>query len=108
GRRVRDVAIMLGAIVGEDARDPATKEIAGKSQADYTKFLDADGLRGARIGIARRMFRGRGKASQVIDQAIARIKELGAVLIDPLDIPSQGKLGNAEHEVLLYEFKHNM
>jgi amidase len=108
GRSVRDVAILLGAIVGEDPRDPATKESAGKSHNDYTKFLDADGLRGARIGIARRMFRGRGKASQAIDAAIARMKELGAVLIDPLDIPSQGKLGNAEHEVLLYEFKHGI
>ena len=61
GRSVRDVAMMLGAIVGEDSRDPATKESAGKSHTDYTKFLDADGLRGARIGIPRRMFRGAGR-----------------------------------------------
>src|SRR4029453_3662645 len=52
-RTVRDAAILLGALTGVDPRDPATAASAGKSQTDYTQFLDADGFKGARIGVTR-------------------------------------------------------
>jgi amidase len=105
GRTVRDVAILLGAIAGPDDRDLATAESRDKSHRDYTQFLDAGGLRGARIGLPRQFFRTNGKARPVIDAAIHALKDAGAVVIDPVDLPGWGALGGASYEVMLYEFK---
>src|SRR3984957_14247902 len=55
-RTVRDVAILLGAMAGVDPQDPATSASQNKSSTDYTRFLDPNGLRGARLGIARKFF----------------------------------------------------
>ena len=55
-RTVRDAAILLNALAGADPRDTATAESKGKIAADYTRFLDPNGLRGARIGVARKYF----------------------------------------------------
>ncbi|HEX4796815.1 MAG TPA: amidase [Humisphaera sp.] len=104
-RSVRDAAILLGALAGVDPRDSVTEESRGKSHADYTQFLDADGLRGARLGIARRTIRGNAKARAVIEAAIETLKKMGAVLIDPADIPAQNRLGSSEGDLLQYEFK---
>jgi amidase len=104
-RTVRDAAILLGALTGVDPRDEATQTSAGKSHTDYTQFLDENGLRGARIGVARRMFRVNAKAKMVIDAAIEMLKQHGAILIDPADVPNQNRIGGAEGELLSYEFK---
>jgi len=104
-RSVRDAAIMLGALAGVDPRDPVTEESQGKFHKDYTQFLDADGLRGARLGIVRRQNRGSPKARAVIDVAIETLKKMGAVLIDPVDIPGQNRIGSSEGDLLQYEFK---
>jgi amidase len=104
-RSVRDAAILLGVLVGVDPHDPATQASDGKSHVDYTKYLDPDGLRGARIGVVRRMMRGSARARAVIDAALEKLKSLGAILIDPADIPSQAKIGGAENDLLQYEFK---
>src|SRR6201998_514915 len=55
-RTLRDAAILLGALTGVDPEDSYTSDSQGKSSADYTKFLDANGLKGARIGVARKYF----------------------------------------------------
>src|SRR5258706_14678377 len=102
-RSVRDAAILLGALAGVDGRDAATEEGRGKSHADYTQFLDADGLRGARLGIARRMIRGNARARAVIEAAIETLKKMGAVLVDPAEIPAQNRIGAAEGDLLQYE-----
>ena len=61
-RTGQDAAIMLGAMIGKDKSDAITSD-ASKGQKDYTKFLDKDGLRGARIGVARQFF---GKDEKVL------------------------------------------
>lgn len=104
-RTVEDAAILLGAMTGEDARDTATAASAGKAHTDYTSFLNRDGLRGARIGVARRFFTYHRQMEQLMKPALARMAELGAELIDPLEFPSVSELGRFENEVLLYEFK---
>jgi amidase len=104
-RTVTDVAIVLGAIAGPDERDPATAASEGKSHRDYTQFLDKDGLRGARIGVPRQMFRGGSLATPVYEAAIETLKKAGAILIDPVNIPSLSRLGDAEFQVMLYEYK---
>src|SRR5215468_9433331 len=104
-RTVTDAAILLGALTGIDSRDDATKASAGKSLVDYTKSLDANGLKGARIGVHRKAFGFNDAVDKLIQDCLDIIKSRGATVIDPADIPTQGKFDDSELEVLLYEFK---
>src|SRR6185369_4990366 len=107
-RTVTDAAILLGALTGEDARDPMTKESRGKAATDYTKFLDREGLRGMRIGIARKHFGFSDRVDKLMNDHIAAMKQLGAVFVDPADVPTTGKFDASEFDVLLYEFKADL
>jgi amidase len=107
-RTVADAAAVLGALVGMDPRDVASEMGAGKGHRDYTQFLDRDGLRGARIGVARKNFSANTRANKVLNEAIEAMKQAGAEIIDPADLPTHGKFGAAEHEVMLYEFKADL
>jgi amidase len=107
-RTVTDAVTLLGALTGIDSRDDATKTSAGKSFTDYTKFLDADGLRGARIGIHRKGFGFNDGVDKLVNDCIDIIKKRGAIVVDPADIPTQGKFDDSELEVLLYEFKADL
>ena len=107
-RTVTDAAILLGALAGVDARDPDTKASAGKSFADYTRFLDANGFKGARIGIHRKAFGFNDAVDKLINDCIEIIKKRGATIVDPADIPTHGKFDDSELEVLLYEFKTDL
>jgi amidase len=107
-RTVTDAAILLGALAGIDPRDEATGDSRGKAQADYTRFLNLNGLRGARIGVARRSFRANSPAAKVYDATLATLKELGAVLVDPADEQALNRAGANEGTVLQYEFKHGL
>lgn len=107
-RSVADAALILGIIAGPDPRDLATAASADHVQADYTRFLDADGLRGARIGVARQKFTGYHPGlDAAFEQAIAVMRDHGATIIDPADIPTIGDaaMRTAELEVLQYELK---
>ena len=107
-RTVSDAAILLNALAGIDPRDQATNESRGKAAADYTKFLDKDGLRGMRLGIARKHFGFNERVDKLMGDLLAEMKRLGAVLVDPADIPTTGKFDDSELEVLLYEFKADL
>ena len=102
-RTVTDVAILLGALTGVDPRDEATEASRGRELSDYTRFLDPQGLRGARLGVARSFFSAAAPAAAVLEAALDRMKELGATLVDFSD--DIGKGGEYEDEVLEYEFK---
>jgi len=107
-RTVTDAAILLGALSGVDPRDDATKASAGKSLVDYTKSLDANGLKGARIGVHRKGFGFNDAVDKLMNDCIDIIKRRGATVIDPADIPTAGKFDDSEMEVLLYEFKADL
>ena len=107
-RSVADAAILLGAMTGVDARDAATAGSRGKVPADYTRFLDPAGLKGARIGVARDFFGTNDRLDRVVTEAIAAMKDAGAVVIDPVKIAHHDKLSDSEIEVLLYEFKADL
>ena len=108
-RTVADAAILLGAIVGSDPRDPATAAGRDLGRVDYTPFLDPRGLRGARIGVAREGFFGySSEADQLVDEALRAMEDAGAVLVDPADLPHRGEYGDSEYTVLLYEFKNDL
>ncbi len=107
-RCVADAAALLGVLTGTDPRDPATNESAGKTLKDYTKFLDKDGLKGARIGVARKFFGFNDRVDQLMNQAIDVLKQNGAVIVDPADVPNVGKYDDTEFEVFLYELKADL
>ena len=110
-RTVADAAALLSAIAGIDPRDPITQESEGKYVTDYTQFLDANGLRGARIGIARQKYFGYSpKADAIAHTAIEQMRERGAIIIDNADIPTAQQMASSESEmtVLLFEFKADL
>ncbi len=107
-RTVTDAAILLGALTGIDANDAMTKPSAGKSFTDYTQFLNKDGLRGARLGVARKYFGFNDAVDKLLNNRIAEMKSMGAVIVDPADIPTSGKFDDSELEVLMYEFKADL
>jgi amidase len=107
-RTVRDAAIVLGALAGVDPEDDATKNENRKSFADYTQFLDTEGLKGARIGIVRKYFGFHPGVDAVMEQALDVLKNKGAVLVDPADVDTIGKFDTTEMTVLLYELKADM
>lgn len=106
-RTVRDAAILLGAMAVADPHDVATAQ-RGKSYGDYTRFLDPNGLRGARIGVARKYFGFNDAVDGLMNDLIAVMKQQGAVMIDPADLESHGKFGDSEFTVLLYELKADL
>ena len=105
-RTVADAATLLGALTGVDRRDKATRKSEGRARSDYTKFLREDGLRGARIGVWREGGFGTSEETDaIIEDAIDALRDAGARIIDPANIPNAGELGDPEFTVLLYEFK---
>ena len=107
-RTVSDAAILLGALADTDPDDAATSQSSAKAQRDYTRFLDPDGLRGVRLGIARNFFGFHPAVDLLMDSALAELKRRGAELIDPVPVPKPPELDAAELEVLRYEMKADL
>ncbi|MGD8327873.1 MAG: amidase [Acidobacteriota bacterium] len=106
-RTVADAAAVLGALTGVDPRDDATSASEGRAQNDYTQFLDADGLRGARIGVARNFFGFHERVDALMEEAIDAMRRQGAEVVDPVEL-RLGDAGDASYQVLLYEFKADL
>jgi amidase len=104
-RSVRDAALMLGVMAGLDAADPASTAVGKRFESDYARYVDADGLRGARVGIARKFFADSAPLNGFLDHCVDLLKAAGATIVDPADLPMHGSTGGPEQEVLLYEFK---
>src|SRR5215211_2415261 len=107
-RTVADAAILLGAMTGVDGQDPATRGSKKRSASNYTKFLDRDGLIGARIGVARNMAGTNPRVIKIFEHCIEVLKHLGALIVDPVDVPKFDKLEKNELDVLHYEFKADL
>ena len=107
-RTVTDAAILLAAMSGMDPRDPVTETMPLQALNGYSKFLDPNGLRGARIGVQRKSHGFNDAVDKLMHDSIDVLKRLGAIVIDPADIPTQGKFDDSEFEVLLYEFKADL
>ncbi|MGB7203479.1 MAG: amidase [Pyrinomonadaceae bacterium] len=104
-RTVADAAAVLTAIDAADGSDPATT--GKREKIDYTIFLKEDGLRGARIGVARDYWGRNPVVDAVLDAALATMKKAGAILVD-VKFPNLRKFGDAEFLVLQYEFKDGL
>jgi amidase len=104
-RTVKDAAILLSSLTGTDPRDPATAESSAKAQPDYAQDLAADGLKGARIGIARTLFGFHPEVDAIMEKVILLLTREGALIVDPIDFKKSPELDGAEIEVLRFEFK---
>jgi amidase len=93
-RTVRDAASLLTALA--------------TTGQDYTTFLDPNALKGARLGVARKFFENNAPLDKLLSSLVEQLKKAGAEIIDPADLPSHGKFGEAENEVLMYELKADM
>ena len=107
-RTVRDAAVLLGVLTGVDPADSATGASAGKSYTDYTQFCDPTGLKGARIGVARKYFGFNDAVDAVMEQSLDVMKKQGATVIDPADIETLGKFDDSELLVMMYELKADL
>jgi amidase len=108
-RTVTDAAWLLAAIAGSDPRDPATKDADRHLLPDPSTFLRPDALKGARVGVVRQSLTGyHAKTDALFEQALVKLRELGAELVDPADIPHIDDYGRDESTVLHYEFKQGI
>ncbi|HSF32265.1 MAG TPA: amidase [Candidatus Tectomicrobia bacterium] len=107
-RSVADAAAVLGALTGMDARDPASGASDGHVFADYTQFLDANGLERARIGVVRQYFGVNEHVDRIVEPLIDVMRGLGAVLVDPANFANFAAFPGAQHTVLEYEFKADL
>ncbi len=107
-RTVRDAAILLGAMAGADRADSATAGSQGKSFSDYTRFLDPAGLKGARLGVVRKYFGFNDAVDALMETLLVEMKQAGAEIVDPADIPTLGKFDESELTVFVYELKADL
>jgi amidase len=108
-RTVADAAAILAAIAGRDPEDHETREADARGRRDYSASLDTCGLKGARLGVVRnRLFGNNPAADGIAETAIGAMKQQGATIVDPANIPTLGKFDDSEFEVLLFEFKADL
>jgi amidase len=109
-RTVADAAMLLGAMTGVDTVDRATRASRRHACRDYTEFLSATGLEGARLGVPRAVFFERLAAAEapVIEAALQALGGLGASLVDPADIATAREVTDFRSDVMLYEFKRDL
>ena len=104
-RTVRDAAILLGALAGPDPADPARLPIPQGNLTDYTTFLKPDALKGQRLGVEKSHFSGPPAVAALLKEAVAALKAQGATIVEVELNKLVNPLGEAEFDVLLYEFK---
>jgi amidase len=107
-RTVVDAAILLGVLSGIDDKDLITNESKGKNFKDYTQFLDLNALKGKRIGIEKKTQGTNQFINALLDNAVNLLKQKGATIIEIDYIDKINALGDAEFEVLQYEFKDGL
>jgi amidase len=107
-RTVKDAAILLGVLSGIDNKDLITNQSKGKSFTYYTQFLDLNALKGKRIGIEKKPQGNNKSINALLENAITILKQKGATIIEIDYIDKINALGEAEFEVLQYEFKEGL
>lgn len=108
GRSVRDAVLLLNVLAATDKNDSATLESAGKATADYTSFLDANALQGKRIGIEKSFLKYHEGVDQLLSNALEILKKQGATIVEVEYRDELQKSGDAEFDVLKYEFKDGL
>jgi len=108
GRTVEDVAHLLNSLVGVDERDQSTQVKKRRAFRDYTEFLTKEGLTGIRIGVARNMLGSDERIIRILEFCLDIMKQLGAVIIDPVNLPNLKTFRKTEGQIFLHEFKNGL
>lgn len=106
-RTVKDAAILLGAVAGVDTKDAVTKESEGNIAKDYTVYCKADGLKGKRLGVEKKKYDNQ-FLNRLLEKAIADLKQQGAEVIELEYLDQLNALGDAEFELMKFEFKDGL
>lgn len=107
-RTVMDAALVLNAITARDEKDPATMERSMPIPSDYTQYLQADSLRGKRIGVEKSFLKVHERVDEILQRALEQMRSAGATIME-VDYVSRLKgIGNNEYLVLQYEFKDGL
>lgn len=104
-RTVADAAELLGALAGTDPLDAATQSGDARAPGSYTEFLNADALRGARIGLLREYWGRHVAIDRILDEAEAAMRDSGAELIDVAELAGIRETNRPGFELMLFEFK---
>ncbi len=107
-RTVSDIAVLLGALVGIDKQDSATKPSKNRTFTDYRPFLDSNGVKGMRIGVPRKMIGTDKRVIAIFERCLDTVRKGGGTVVDPVEVANFGKVGKTEMEVLYYEFKRDL
>ena len=107
-RTVRDAALVLGALTGLDAADPATAAGADRAEADYTQYLDPNGLDGARIGVATQYSEGHEAVEALLADALEVMKGAGATVVEIPEVDAWRRMGGPSGRLMRYEFKADL
>lgn len=105
-KSVKDAAIVLSIIAGQDEKDEITVNNNNKG-INYAESLDPNYLKGKRIGVVRQFFGFHSEVDKIMETAIEDMKKAGAELID-VELDNINQYNQEEYEVLLYEFKHGL
>ncbi len=108
-RTVEDGARLFDVVAGYDPADPFTELGRGKREADYTSFLDAEGLKGARIGVLRALVNtddADEEVTAIFEQAVADLEAAGATIVDPFEV--EDFAGHLEADVFCIRFRYDM
>ncbi|MDB4904760.1 MAG: amidase [Mucilaginibacter sp.] len=107
-RTVRDAVILLGALAGVDPQDKYTLSSKGKAEADYTRYLDENGLKGKRIGVEKDGLKVNIGIDGLFQEAIDTLKSKGATIVEVELYKQMKEAFHAQFTVLLYEFKDGL
>ncbi len=107
-RTVTDAAILLGALTGMDENDLITKLSEGKTEKDYSKYLEVSGLQGKRIGIEKSYLKVHEGVDALLQKAIEQMKSKGAEIVEVDFLKEIKGIGEDEFKVLEYEFKEGL
>jgi amidase len=107
-RTVRDAALLLAALAGADARDPATQGQPAALAADLSKVRADGALRGTRLGVVRGPFGFHPRFEARLDELVRLLRSAGAEVVDPVKIPTLAKLSAVQGDLLSFEFKDGL
>jgi len=107
-RSVRDAALVLGALTGMDPEDAVTTAGAERAEADYTQYLDPDGLAGARIGVATQYAEGHERVEELFEAALEVMRGAGATVVDIPEVEAWRRMGRPSGALMRYEFKADL
>jgi amidase len=106
-RTVADAAILLTVISGSDPNDDATLKNT-ELTLDYSQYLDINGLKGKRIGVEKTMLKRHEGIDKILKEALSQMEKCGATIVEVEFMHMTGEFGNAESDILHYEFKDGL